>query len=145
MVLDWFLQNLALCFLFSPILKAKKPSAGEGPSYWKLGQRQPNSAESSRGPVSDSKRPPVKVRGPRSFGCRDLYNLSFLVSSNLPRTGGRQGHNWGTLESLLRSMSQRCCLLSPSSCYPSRWGFFCPFSSLCRGSDQWNCEHQSDI
>ena len=50
-----------------------------------------NSAESSRGPVSDSRRPPVKVRGPRSYGWRDLYNLSFLVSSNLLRTGGRHG------------------------------------------------------
>ena len=24
-----------------------------------------------------------------------------------------------------------------SSCCPSRWGFFCPSSSLCRGSGQW--------
>ena len=49
-----------------------------------------NSAESSRGPVSDSRRPPVKVRGPRSYGWRDLYNLSFLVSSNLTQTGRQQ-------------------------------------------------------
>ena len=33
---------------------------------------------------------PVKVRGPRSYGWRDLYNLLFLVSSNLLQTGGRQ-------------------------------------------------------
>ena len=37
---------------------------------------------------------------------------------------------------LLLNMSQRRYLLSPSSCYPSWWGFFCPFSSLCQGSDQ---------
>ena len=72
-----------------------------------------NSAESSRGPVSDSRRPPVKVRGPHSYGWRDLYTLSFLVSSNLPRTGGRQGAQLGTLERLLLSMSQRRHLLSP--------------------------------
>ena len=71
--------------------KAKKPSAGEGPLCWKPGQRKMNSAESSRGPVSDSRRPLLKLRGPCSYGWRDLYNLSFLVSSNLPRTGGRQG------------------------------------------------------
>ena len=40
--------------------------------------------------VSDSRRSPVKVRGPRSYAWRDLYNLSFLVFSNLPRTGGWQ-------------------------------------------------------
>ena len=34
-------------------------------------------------------------------------------------------------------MSQRHYLLSPSSCYPSRWGFFCPYSSLWQGSGQW--------
>jgi len=33
-------------------------------------------------------------------------------------------------------MSQRHYLLSPSSCYPSRWGFFCPYSSLCQESGQ---------
>ena len=41
--------------------------------------------------VSDSRRPPVKVTGPRSYGWRNLYNLSFLVSSNLPRIGRQQG------------------------------------------------------
>ena len=71
--------------------KAKKPSAGEDWSCWKPGQQKTNSAGSSRSPVSDSRRPPVKVRGPRSHGWRDLYKLSFLVSLNLPRTGGRQG------------------------------------------------------
>ena len=50
-----------------------------------------NSAESTHGLVSDSRRPPVKVRGPRSYGWRDLYNLSFLVSSNLLRIGRWQG------------------------------------------------------
>ena len=34
-----------------------------------------------------------KVRGPHSYGWRDLYNLSFLVSLNLLQTGGQQGHN----------------------------------------------------
>ena len=69
-----------------------------GPLCWKLGQRKTNSAESSRSSVSDSRRPLVKVGGPRSYGCRDiclmksqfLYNLSFLVSSNLPWTDGQQ-------------------------------------------------------
>jgi len=69
----------------------KKPSAGEDSSCWKLGQRKTNSAESSSSPVSDSRRPLVKVRGSHSYGWRDLYNFSFLVSSNLPQTGGWQG------------------------------------------------------
>ena len=34
-------------------------------------------------------------------------------------------------------MSQRHYLLGPSSGYPSRWGFFCPYSSLFQGSGQW--------
>ena len=68
---------------------------------------------------------------------------TFTISRFLfPRTSreqaGGRGHNWGTLERLLLSMSQRRYLLSPGSCYTSRWGFFCPFSSLCQGSDQWN-------
>ena len=41
--------------------EGEETSAGEGPSCWKPGQRKMNSAESSRGPVSDSRRPPVKV------------------------------------------------------------------------------------
>ena len=66
-----------------------------------------NSAESLRGPVSDSRRPQVKVSGPWSYSWRDVYNLLFLVSSNLLRTGGQQGAQLGTLERLLLSMSQR--------------------------------------
>ena len=48
-----------------------------------------NLAESSGGPVSDSRRPPVKVRGPRFYDWRDLYNLSFLVSSNRRAAGAQ--------------------------------------------------------
>ena len=116
-----------------------------GPSCWKLGQRKMNSAESSHSSVSDSRRPLVRGGGPRSYGCRDrcltksqfCYNLSFLVSSNPPWTDGQSGHSWGTLERLVFDMSQRHYLLSPSSCYPSWWGFSCPYSSLCQGSGQW--------
>ena len=53
----------------------RKPSAGEvtrGPSCWKPGQRKTNSAESSRGSVSDSRRLPVKVGDPRSYGWMDI-------------------------------------------------------------------------
>ena len=54
-----------------------------------------NSAESPRGSASDSRRPPVKVGGPRSYGWRDMPNeiltpLQSLVSHFLepptPRT-----------------------------------------------------------
>ena len=41
------------------------------------------------------------------------------------------------LERLLFGMSQRHFLLSPSSCYPSHQGFFCPYPSLWQGSGQW--------
>ena len=47
------------------------------------------------------------------------------------------GNHKAFKKELLLSMSQRRYLLSPSSCYPSRWGFFCPFSSLCQRSDKW--------
>ena len=52
-----------------------------------------NSAESSRGSASDSRRPPVKVGGPRSYGWKDLpnnYNLLFLISLNSLGTGRQQ-------------------------------------------------------
>ena len=53
-----------------------------------------------------------------------------------PRTpreqAGSSGRNWGTLERLLLGMPQRHYLLGPSSHYPSQWGFFCPYSSLCQ-------------
>ena len=49
---------------------------------------------------------------------------------------GGSGRNWGTLEWLLFCMSQRHYQLSPSSGYPSQWGFFCPYS-LCEKSGQW--------
>ena len=48
-------------------------------------------AESPRGPASDSRRPQVKVGGPRSYGWKDMpnkYNLSFLISLNPPQNGG---------------------------------------------------------
>ena len=57
------------------------------------GAAKPDSAESPRGPASDSSRPPVKVGGARSCGWKGIpnnYNLSFLVSLSPPRTGGQQ-------------------------------------------------------
>ena len=52
-----------------------------------------NTAESPRGSASNSRRPPVKVGGPCSYGWKDMpnnYNLSFLVSLNPPQAGGWQ-------------------------------------------------------
>ena len=70
----------------------RQPSAGEVTRSPVLVQRRTNSAESSRGSVSDSRRPPVKVECPYSYGWKDiwltkswfLYNLSFLVSFKHP-------------------------------------------------------------
>ena len=65
--------------------------------------------------------------------------MARLIQTNIlpaPRTSG-SGRNWGTLERVLFGMSQRHYLLGPSSCYPSWWGFFCPYFSLCQESGQW--------
>ena len=121
----------------------RKPSAREltrGLSCWKPGQRK---NELSR--KLTQLWPPVKVGGSRSYGWKDMpkQNLnSFTISLFLfPWTPGKQmggsGCSWGTLERLLFGMSQRHYLLDPSSCYTSRWGFFCPYSSLCQESGQW--------
>ena len=87
---------------------SRKPNAREltrGPLCWRSGQRKTNSAESSCGSASDSRRPLVKVGGPRSYGWRDMPNkilipLQSLVSCFLelhpptppppPQTGGWQ-------------------------------------------------------
>ena len=58
------------------------------------------SAESSRGSVSDSRRPPVKVGGPRSYGFRDMPNkilipLQSLISCFLESPTNRQ--QWAQL------------------------------------------------
>ena len=75
--------------------KAKKPSAGEDWSCWKPGQQKTNSAGSSRSPVSDSRRPLAKVRGPRSYCWRDMPNeilipLQSLISCFLEPPVNRQ-------------------------------------------------------
>ena len=75
------------------VKKTQCRGSDKEPRLLETGTAKTNSAESSSGPVSDSRRPPVKVRDPRSYGWRDLYNLLFLVSLNLPQTGGWQGHN----------------------------------------------------
>ena len=68
-----------------------------------------------------------------------LIPLQSLISCFLEPlgTGGRQWAQLRDSERLLFGMSQRHYLLGPNSCYPSWWGFFCPYSSLCQESDQW--------
>ena len=103
------------------------------------GAAKTNSAESPRGPASDSSRPPAKVGGPRSYRWKDMpnkYSLSLLVSLNAPANGQAAVGARGTLERLFFSMSQRHYRLSPSSGDPSLWGFFCPYSSLFQESGQ---------
>ena len=90
----------------------RKPSAGEGPLCWKPGQWKTNSAESSRGPVSDSRRPPVKVGGPCSYGLRDIPNeilipLQSLIPCFLKPPANRRVAG-GTTEGLWRGYSSSC-------------------------------------
>ena len=90
----------------------RKRSAGEGPSCGKLGQWKTNSAESSQSSVSDSRRPPVKVGGPRSYGWRDMPNEILIPSQSLiscflePPANRRAAV--GTIEGLWRSYSSAC-------------------------------------
>ena len=97
-----------------------------------------NSTESPRGSASDSRRPPVKVGGPRSYVWRDMPNkilipLQSLISRFLEPPANRRAAV-GAIEGLWRGYSS--VLLSPSSGYPSRWGFFCPYFSLFQESGQ---------
>ena len=72
-----------------------------------------NAAESSRDSVSDSRRPPVKVGGPHTYGWKDIcltkswffYSHLFLVSSNPRWTGKRQ---WVQLRYSGRGSSSVC-------------------------------------
>jgi len=43
------------------------------PSMLETGTAKTNSAESSYGSISDSRRPPVKVGGPHSYGWKDIW------------------------------------------------------------------------
>ena len=71
---------------------AKKIQRKGRPIVPEPGQRKAHAA------VSDPRRPPVKVRGPRSSGWRDMPNEILIplqslvsVSSNILGTGGQQG------------------------------------------------------
>ena len=93
----------------------RKPRAREvtrSPLCWKLGQRKTNSAESSRGSASDSRRPLVKVGDPRSYGWRDmpkkiLIPLQSLVSGFLEPPSNRQVAV-DAIEGLWRGYSSVC-------------------------------------
>ena len=68
--------------------------------------------ESPHGPVSDPRRPLVKVRRPRSSGLRDMPNeilipLQSLVSCSLKPPANRQVAG-GTTEGLWRGYSSAC-------------------------------------
>ena len=49
------------------VKKTQHSGSDKKPSVLATGTAKTNSAESSRGKVSDSRRPPIKVRGPRSY------------------------------------------------------------------------------
>ena len=78
----------------------ENPAQGKAHRAGNWGSEKQNSAESPRGSASDSRRPPVKVGGPRSYGWRDMPNKiliplrslfsCFLDTHTHPRTGGRQ-------------------------------------------------------
>ena len=78
--------------------KTQCSGSDKKPSMLATRPAKANVAETSCDSVSDSKRPPVKLGGPHSYGWKDiwltkssfLYNLSFLVSSNPLWTGEGQ-------------------------------------------------------
>ena len=73
----------------------------------------------------------LEVLCPMAGGTSLTITISHFLFPQTPceQVGG-SGCNWGTLERLLFSMSQSHYLLGPRNGYPSRWGFFCPYS-LC--------------
>ena len=131
----------------------RKPSAGEGPSCWKRGQWKMNSAESSRGSVSDSRRPPVKVGGPRSYGWRDMPNkilipLQSFVSCFLESLVNRRAAV-GTIEGLWRGYSSACpkgAICWAPVAVTQAGGGSSVLTFLCaKDQTNENCEHRSDI
>ena len=46
-------------------------------SVLEIGTAKTNLAESSHGSVSDCRRPPIKVGGPRSYGWKDIWLAKF--------------------------------------------------------------------
>ena len=125
---------------------SRKPNAREltrGPLCWRSGQRKTNSAESSCGSASDSRRPPVKVGDLHPYGWRDMPNKILIPLQSLISYFLEPPVNRRVAVAQLRDSGEatlwyvpRHYLLGPSSCYPSRRGFFCPYSSLCQESGQ---------
>ena len=117
----------------------RKPNSGKvtrSPACWKPGQPKTNSAKSSNGSVTNSRRPPIKVGSPRSYGqkvvcltkSQFLYNLSFLVLSNplwrdewqwVQLRGGGRGY------SLVGPKVSTICW-APVAVTQAGGGFFCP-------------------
>ena len=95
----------------APAMEAEgeETQQGEGPSCWIPGQRKTNSAERSRGPVSDPRRPPIKVRGPhwRDMPNEILIPLQSLLSCCLEPPANRRVAG-GTTEGLWRGYSSAC-------------------------------------
>ena len=131
------------------------PAQGKWQEVQNTGNRKPaqwatNSAESSRGSASDWRRPLVKVGGltPMAGRTHAQQNLTVplqsLVSCFLEAPTPHPMNGWaaaGAVEGLWQGLplSVFWRLHHPlcfSSCYPNWWGFFCPPSSLCRGSGQ---------
>ena len=91
--------NLAKAPAWKLIGKKTQHSGNEKkPSIVETRTAKINATESSHGSVSDSRRPPVKVRVPWSYDWKDIrltkswffYSHLFLVSSNPRWTGKRQ-------------------------------------------------------
>ena len=135
----------------------RKPSAGEGPWCLKPGQWKMNSAESPRSSVSDSRRPPVKVGGPRCCGWSDITNkiltpLQSLVSCFLEPSSNLPANRWAavsTTEGLWRGYFLVCpkgtiCWATVTVIQAD--GVSSVPTLLCaKNQANGNCEHRSDI
>ena len=137
------------------VKKTQHSGSDKKPSMLATRPAKANVAESSRNSVSDSRRPPVTLRGPRSYSWKDiwltkssfLYNLSYLVSLNPLWTG-----EWklGAIEGLWKSYSSVCPVGSTILCtlvaVAQVGGDSFVLNLLCaKDQANENCEHRSGI
>ena len=125
---------------------AKKIQRKGRPIVPEPGQRKAHAA------VSDPRRPPVKVRGPRSSGWRDMPNeilipVQSLIPCYLEPPANRRAAE-GTTEGLWRAYSSACpkgAICRAPVAVTQAGGGSSVLSLLRQGSDQRNSEHRSDI
>lgn len=116
---------------------AKRTQRGGRPVLLETGVVKNELSRKPRGPASASRRPRLReeVLAPTAGGTRTPLQTRFLF----PRTPADGRAAVGAIEGPWRGYSLACPKgpsSGPRSGYPSRRGFFCPYSSLCQKSDQ---------